>query len=71
MKINGNQNWKYQVIIEALGDKQLYTFPSKDAMDIGIRMYSEIFPFINIQVIKCGDDSVPAELLIVNKFQLN
>ena len=71
MKINGNQEWKYQVIIEALGDKQLYTFPSKDAMDTGIRMYSEIFPFINIQVIKCGDDSVPAELLIVNKFQLN
>lgn len=72
MKINGKAEWKYKAIITAHGDTQMYTFPSKDAMDTGIELYISIFPFIKVQIVSEEEsNAIPIELLVINKFQLN
>lgn len=54
MKIVGNKEWLYQVLIEAYGVKQIYSFPSKDAMITGCSLYKQTFPEIKITILKCG-----------------
>lgn len=54
MKVIGNKDWPYQVEIDAYGVKQVYSFPTKEAMITGCSLYRQTFPEIKMVIVKCG-----------------